>query len=180
MFLWLVLKFEISCYYRIDNYKELFWYLQVLSFLEFLLKTSDVILKFRFCKHASQASNKEVDFSSQNISNYPCLMFDDPQISLHYNLKHYDLNQDLINLTSAAFGLARKCMHMTFRKKIRDMFTCVATLCCHLAYCWLINLCSYFYELWLVLINRQIFLLLATSQKWCNMLRKFMRYKSTN
>ena len=35
----------------------------------------------------SQASNRDADFSSQQHFQ----VFDDPQISLYYNLKHYDL-----------------------------------------------------------------------------------------
>ena len=35
----------------------------------------------------SQASNRDADFSSQQHFQ----VFDDPQISLYFNLKHYDL-----------------------------------------------------------------------------------------
>ena len=72
-----------------------------------------------------QAMNKEVGCFSIT------LVFDAPQISLHYNLTHYGLKLR-INLTSAALGSARKRICLGFQKKIRDMFTWLAIWCCHL------------------------------------------------
>ena len=43
----------------------------------------------------SKDTSKEVGFSFQQC--FHCSMSDDPQISLHYNLKHYDLKLELID-----------------------------------------------------------------------------------
>ena len=74
MFSCLLLTSEVSVLLY-DNCKEFFWYIIVLGFLKFLLKTCDVILNFvttfyiRNIKDEhiimSQATNEEAGFSSQ-------------------------------------------------------------------------------------------------------------------
>ena len=50
----------------------------------------------------SKDTSKEVGFSFQQC--FHCSMSDDPQISLHYNLKHYDLKLELIDSSNIWIG----------------------------------------------------------------------------